>query len=91
MCGELQLSQEVDSHVEFYSKHKKVVEENDKVFMRRHEEDLNMAPLFVSLSSGTTGIFLTENTQIQILLHLFRLCHPMPYPAAQSVGYVCFS
>jgi hypothetical protein len=44
--------QETDSRVKFYDKYYKVAEEFDKVFMKKHEEDLNTTLIFVSLSSG---------------------------------------
>lgn len=48
--------------MKFYDKYYKVAEEYDKVFMKKHEEDLNTTLIFVSLSPGTAGFFLTENT-----------------------------
>jgi len=34
--------------VKFYDKYYKVAEESDKVFMKKHEEDLNTTLIFVS-------------------------------------------
>ena len=42
--------QETDSRVKFYEKYYKVAEEYDKVFMKKHEEDLNTTLIFVSTS-----------------------------------------
>lgn len=41
-------SQDTDSRVKFYDKYHKVAEEYDKVFMKKHEEDLNTTLIFVS-------------------------------------------
>ena len=46
--GNFSSSQEVDSRVKFYDKYHKVAEEYDKVFMKKHEEDLNTTLIFVS-------------------------------------------
>ena len=35
--------------MKFYDKYYKVAEEYDKVFMRKHEEDLNTTLIFVSI------------------------------------------
>lgn len=48
-------SQEVDSRVKFYDKYYKVAEEYDKVFMKKHEEDLNTTLIFVSYSLEPMG------------------------------------
>ena len=42
--------------MKFYEKYHKVAEEYDKVFMKKHEEDLNTTLIFVSFSSGIRGI-----------------------------------
>jgi len=47
--GSLSSSQEADSRVKFYDKYYKVAEEYDKVFMKKHEEDLNTTLIFVSV------------------------------------------
>lgn len=39
--------QEADSRVKFYDKYYKVAGEYDKVFMKKHEEDLNTTLIFV--------------------------------------------
>lgn len=44
--------QETDSRVKFYDKYYKVAQEFDKVFMKKHEEDLNTTLIFVSLHQG---------------------------------------
>lgn len=56
--GSFNPSQDTDSRVKFYDKYHKVAEEYDKVFMKKHEEDLNTTLIFVSLSSGVTGFLL---------------------------------
>ena len=53
--GNFNSSQEADSRVKFYDKYHKVAEEYDKVFMKKHEEDLNTTLIFV-FSSGIRGI-----------------------------------
>jgi len=44
--------------VKFYDKYYKVAEEYDKVFMKKHEEDLNTTLIFVSFlpSHSTTCV-----------------------------------
>ncbi|KAF9789804.1 hypothetical protein BJ322DRAFT_1001094, partial [Thelephora terrestris] len=59
-------SQEVDSRVKFYDKYYKVAEEYDKVFMRKHEEDLNTTLIFAGLFSAVTSAFIVDfNHQLQ--------------------------
>jgi hypothetical protein len=53
-------SQEADSRVKFYDKYYKVAEEYDKVFMRKHEEDLNTTLIFVRVQFGVIELPLTE-------------------------------
>jgi len=51
--GSLSSFQEADSRIKFYDKYYKVAEEYDKVFMKKHEEDLNTTLIFVGPSSQT--------------------------------------
>jgi len=60
--GSFSSSQETDSRVKFYDKYYKVAEEYDKVFMKKHEEDLNTTLIFVSSLPGIAGFMLTGNT-----------------------------
>jgi hypothetical protein len=50
--GSFSSSQEADPRVKFYDKYYKVAEEYDKVFMKKHEEDLNTTLIFVSSLFG---------------------------------------
>jgi hypothetical protein len=42
-----------DREAGFYEDYRKVAEEYDKEFMKKHDEDLNTTLIFVSLSHGT--------------------------------------
>ena len=57
-------SLEADSRVKFYEKYYKVAEEYDKVFMRKHEEDLNTTLIFVCIQVGVTELPLTETRRL---------------------------
>lgn len=46
--------------MKFYDKYYKVAEEYDKVFMKKHEEDLNTTLIFVSPSFRAEGVLLTR-------------------------------
>lgn len=55
-------SQEADSRTKFYDKYYKVAEEYDKVFMKKHEEDLNTTLIFVGWSPEVMKFSLTTTS-----------------------------
>ncbi|KAF9645647.1 hypothetical protein BDM02DRAFT_480916 [Thelephora ganbajun] len=56
-------SQEADSRVKFYDKYYKVAEGYDKVFMKKHDEDLNTTLIFAGLFSAVTSAFIVDINQ----------------------------
>ena len=79
-------SQEADSRVKFYDRYYKVAEEYDKVFMKKHEEDLNTTLIFVGDSPAIAEFLLTTPTGRLILccdVGFYRRHQPTTTPRPQ--------
>ena len=66
---------QVDHRVRFYEDYRKVAEEYDKDFLKKHDEDLNTTLIFVSSARVFDELALTKGTGWFVFCGHFRIYH----------------
>jgi hypothetical protein len=75
-----------DHQAQFYEEYRKLSEEYDKEFFKKHEEDLNTTLIFVSSASGFYGHVLTRVLGWSVLRRHVRIHHRSQLPAQARPG-----
>lgn len=69
------MSTQEDHRARFYENYRKVAEEYDKEFLKKHDEDLNTTLIFVSTTRGLDRLVLTKATGRFVLRSHLRIYH----------------
>ena len=71
-----------DPQAEFYKNYRKVAEEYDKEFLKKHDEDLNTTLIFVSPDWTSGGPALIRTSGRSVLCRRIRVYHRGGFPAS---------
>ena len=72
-----------DFRAQFYERYRKVADDYDKDFMKKHDEDLNTTLIFVGYPNSSGARVLTWVSGRSVLRRHWRLHHPGP-PSAPA-------
>ena len=76
------LAAKEDYQAQFYKDYRKVAEECDKEFLKKHDEDLNTTLIFVSSPSRSDGPVLMKASGRSVLRRRIRVHHSGPVSAS---------